>query len=218
MSAPTEEQENQQTCLVPYLEADDAPPEVAVMLKGMPYRRNLMHLLAHAHGVYPRLLSVYLTLFDDTRRILPQVDWWLIALRIPVVLDAKYQWEANEPVARLHGMSEEKVAAIERTAPALTAGKLPEDNVELLEKEEVFTPRDRAILRMVDEQLLTYDNLEETVKLAREYLSVEELVELYIVLGEYALVGRITKGLRCDLDGEIPGIKEKLKKVEALGK
>ncbi|KAI9372484.1 AhpD-like protein [Aspergillus egyptiacus] len=172
---------NPQNCLVPYLELQDAPPDVAAAISQLPYRRNIFHLL----------------------------DWQLIVLRISAVLDAEYEWDVNVPVARIHGMPEEKLDALKRSAGRGGDGA---DGVKV-EAEAIFTPRDRAILHLVDEQLATYTNSEKTVSRARGFLSVEELVEVYVVLGVYVLIARITKGLRIDLDGEIPGLEDHLKGV-----
>ncbi|CAP73413.1 uncharacterized protein PODANS_2_7910 [Podospora anserina S mat+] len=200
MSAPTKTQ----NCLVPYVDLQTAPPEVAAAITHLPYRRNIFHLLGHSHGSFPRLMGVYANFFDGNRRILPLLDWQLVVLRISAVLDAEYEWDVNAPVARINGMPEEKFEALKRTA-----GK----GVDALAKETVFTERDRAILQLVDEQLATYNNTEETIEKAKKLLTVEELVEVYVVLGVYVLIARITKGLRIDLDGEIPGLEEHLKKV-----
>ncbi|KAL2140866.1 hypothetical protein VTI28DRAFT_3157 [Corynascus sepedonium] len=196
-----------QNCLVPYVDLQAVPQEVAAAITHLPYRRNIFYLLGHSHGSFPRLMSVYANFFDGSRRILPLLDWQLVVLRISAVLDAEYEWDVNAPVARINGMPEEKLTALRRTADR--AG-----NTEAaLASEPLFTERDRAILRLVDEQLATYNNTKQTVDNAKRLLSVEELVEVYIVLGVYVLIARITKGLRIDLDGEIPGIEEHLKKV-----
>lgn len=193
----------QQQCLIPYLNTEDAPPEVRAALTHIPYRRNIFHLLGHSHGGFPRLMGVYANFFDGERRILPLLDWQLVVLRVSAVLDAQYEWEVNAPVARIHGMPEAKLAALRRTAHDTFAVAV----------EPLFSPRDRAILNLVDEQLTSYTNTEAVVEDAKRVLSVEELVECYIVLGVYVLIARITKGLRIDLDGEIPGLEENLKKV-----
>ena len=193
-----------QNCLVPYVDIDAVPAEVAAAITHLPYRRNIFYLLGHSHGSFPRLMSVYANFFDGTRRILPLLDWQLVVLRISAALDAEYEWDVNAPVARINGMPEEKFEALKRSAGG---------GADALAKEPIFTERDRAILQLVDEQLATYTNTEETVQKAKKLLTVEELVEVYIVLGVYALIARITKGLRIDLDGEILVLEEHLNKV-----
>ena len=67
------------------------------------------------------------------------------------------------------------------------------------------------LLRLVDEQLATYSNEETTVQDALRILSTEELVDVIIVIGVYALLARLMKGLRVDDDAEIPDLKQKLR-------
>lgn len=195
----------QQQCLIPYILTEDAPPEVQAALTHIPYRRNIFHLLGHSHGAFPRLMGVYANFFDGQRRILPVLDWQLIVLRVSAGLHAEYEWDVNAPVARLHGMPEAKLDAIRATAQAGTTFAVV--------NEPLFSKRDRAILNLVDEQLASYTNTEAVVEDAKKVLSVEELVETYIVLGVYCLIARITKALKIDMDGEIPGLEENLKKV-----
>ncbi|KAL5340283.1 hypothetical protein BJX70DRAFT_361969 [Aspergillus crustosus] len=146
--------------------------------------------------------------FDGTRRTLPLLDWQLIVLRISAVLNAEYEWDVNAPVAWLNGMPGEKIDALKRSV-----GNDPEG----LRREAAFSDRDRVILQLVDEQLARYDNTEETVVAAKKVLTVEELVEVYVVLGVYVLIAWITKGLRIDMDGEIQGLEEHLKAVVTSG-
>ena len=54
-----------------------------------------------------------------------------------------------------------------------------------------WNPRDRLILRIVDEQLATYNNDPQTIKDALEVLDHAELVEVLIILGTYALIARV---------------------------
>ncbi|KAG8625557.1 hypothetical protein KVT40_005958 [Elsinoe batatas] len=192
-----------QTCLVPYVDTDNVPPEVAAAITHLPYRRNIFYLLGHSHGSFPRLMSVYANFFDGKRRILPLLDWQLIVLRVSAVLDAEYEWDVNSPVALINGMSDAKLQALRDTR----AGG------DVVSESKLFNSREKAILDLVDQQLATYDNTEEVVEQAQAFLSKEELVEAYVVLGVYVLIARITKALKIDMDDEIPGLEEHLKTV-----
>ena len=200
-SASTDQVEKApQTCLVPYLDPENAPEAVAAKLAQLPYKRNIFLLLGQSSGLFPPLMSVYQACFNGETRKIPLLEWQLVVLRIAARLDAPYPWDVNEPVARLQGMSQEKVDKMGESGESIEA-----------DKEGPWTERDRAIIRIVDEQLKSYTNDEGTIKEARRFLSVEELVEVFIIIGIYTLIARITKGLRIDLDGEIPGMAEKLK-------
>ena len=141
--------------------------------------------------------------FDSNVRRLPLLDWQLIVLRTATMLGAQYEYDVNIPVARVYGMDQAKVDAIDAkmSAEEVKDGKGP------------WTVRDRIILRIVDEQLATYTNEEETILAARKILTVEELVEVLIILGTYALIARVIRGLKIDDDAEIPGLEEMLKKA-----
>lgn len=187
------------TCLVPYPEVDELPPAVRDKLKILPFRRNILLTIAHSHGLGPHFLSLIGGCFDGKQRGLPELDWQLIVLRTATVLDAKYEWDVNIPVAEIHNMPQEKIDNIRCTTEEVVSGKGP------------WTDRDRILLRLVDEQLATYSNEETTVHDALKILSNEELVEVIIVIGVYALLARLMKGLRVDDDAEIPDLKEKLR-------
>ena len=148
-------------------------------------------------------MGVYAALFNGKTRTLPLLDWQLIVLRIATVLDAEYEWDVNAPVAQVHGIGEEKLEAIKAKAEDI------QDENSAVGK--VFTDRDRVIVKLVDEQLATYTNEPATIAKAQTLMSIEELMESFIVLGVYVLIARVTKAVRIDLDGEIPGLEGYIK-------
>lgn len=98
-------------------------------------------------------------------------------------------------MAEAFGFHQAKIDAIGCSSQEVREGKGP------------WTERDRVILRLVDEQLASYDNEPETVKEALKLLSVEELVESLIIIGIYALMARVVNGLKVD-DDEITNLKK----------
>ncbi|KAJ5220748.1 uncharacterized protein N7469_009635 [Penicillium citrinum] len=190
------------TCLVPYPNVDDLPPTLRDKLNILPFRRNILLTIASSHGLAPHLLGLIGACFDGTQRGLPTLDWQLIVLRTASVLKAKYEWDVNIPVAEVHEMPPEKIDSI--ACPG----------------EEIYntdhgpwTDRDRILIRLVDEQLATYSNEEKTIKESVEMLGSDMVVEVLIVIGIYALLARLIKGLRIDDDPEIPDLKEKIQKA-----
>ncbi|KAL1615417.1 hypothetical protein SLS56_011830 [Neofusicoccum ribis] len=206
MTTDQSPEHQQKHCLVPYLDDTTASPSVAKALSALPYRRNIFMLMGHSAGLFPPVMGVYSAVFNNATRQIPILDWQLIVLRIAGRLDAEYEWDVNSPLARQRGMPASKLAAMSD----------PPEEVQH-NRNGVWTDRDRAILRLVDEQLASYTNSEETVHELRRFVSVEELLEIYIILGMYALIARITKGLRIDLDGEIPGLEEAMKSIVPEG-
>lgn len=117
-------------------------------------------------------------------------------------MEAKYEYDVNLPVAEVYEMDPAKIEAMGCSAESVRDGQGP------------WNARERIILRIVDEQLATYTNEPETIKDALEILSKEELVEVLVILGTYALIARVIRGLKIDDDQPIrpEGLAEMLKK------
>jgi hypothetical protein len=115
----------------------------------------------------------------------------LIVLRTATTLKAKYEYDVNLPVAEIYGMGDAKIDAMGCSPESVVNGEGP------------WSERDRLILRIVDEQLATYTNEPQTIKDALKVLSVEDLVEVLIILGTYALIARVINGLKIDDDQPI---------------
>lgn len=189
------------TSLVPYVDPATAPPAVQDKLKVLPFRRNIFYLLGHSHGLFPHLAGVIGGCFDGNTRKIPLLDWQLIVLRTATTLGAKYEYDVNLPVAEVYEMPQEKIDLMGCSAQDVRSGKGP------------WTDRERIILRIVDEQLATYTNVPQTIRDALEILTTEDLVEVLIILGTYALIARVINGLKIDDDPPIPGLKDMLRKA-----
>ncbi|KAL8759745.1 MAG: hypothetical protein Q9199_000551 [Rusavskia elegans] len=187
-------------CLIPYVDAATASPDVAAALNRMPMKRHIFHLLSHSPGLFPPIMSVYGAFFQSKTRAIPLLDWQLIVLRIASTLKCGYEWDVNAPVARVHGMLVEVMEQV-----ALCMEILPEDG------QTVFDERQRRILKFVDEQLQTYANKPETVKSLLEYLSHAELVEVILIIGFYVMIARLVKSVGIDADGEIPALDDMIR-------
>lgn len=203
IEAPVQKHDDpfRKTCLVPYVDPDTVPQAVQDKLKVLPFRRNIFYLLGHSHGLFPHLTGVIGGCFDGQTRKIPLLDWQLIVLRTATTLGAKYEYDVNLPVAEVYEMPQEKIDLMGCSAEDVKKGKGP------------WTVRDRAILRVVDEQLATYTNEEQTVKDALEVLGTEDLVEVLIILGTYALIARVINALKIDDDPPIAGLKDMLKQA-----
>ncbi len=72
--------------------------------------------------------------WSENRKILPS-EWQTTVLRTAATLDAPYEWDVNEPVARVLGLTDEQFAALRNPKEPLP--------------ESLFTPRQRLIARIV---------------------------------------------------------------------
>lgn len=63
------------TCLVPYVDAATAPPDVAAKINVLPFRRNVFLVLAHARGPFPHLMSLLGTFFNGQLRTVQLLEW-----------------------------------------------------------------------------------------------------------------------------------------------
>ena len=187
------------TCLVPYVDPDTAPPNIQERLKVLPFRRNILLTLAHSHGLFPHISGLLGACFDGNQRSIPVHEWQLIVLRVGTILQAKYEIDVNKPVAEVFGFPQEKFDAIGCCIDDVMKGQGP------------WSDRDRVILRMTEEQLSTYDNKPETIEDALKSLSVADVVEVLLIIGVYAALARVIKGLKVDEDEPIPDLKEKIK-------
>ncbi|KAI1399164.1 AhpD-like protein [Hypoxylon fuscum] len=201
MAPKTYDDPYRHTCLVPYVDANTAPPQIAKMIKVHDFRRNIFLTLAHSQGLFPNVMGVIGGCFRGETRTVPLLDWQLIVLRVATKVGAKYMYDVNLPVCEIYEMPQDKIDAI---------GCSPES---VLKGEGPWTERDRLILRVVDEQLATMTNKEETIEEALKVLSNEEMVEVLIIIGAYCMLARIIRGLKVDDDQPIrpPGLTEALK-------
>lgn len=195
-------------CRIPYVNPSETVPAVADALNVMPMKRHIFLLLAHSPGLFPPLMQAFSALFSSTTRTLPLLDWQLVVLRVATTLGSEYEWDVNSPVAKVHGMPERKMQAIQ----AKTGVKSNDDSGDGAELDDtIFSKRDRIILKLVDEQLATYSNQASTMDEAQKLLTSAELVEIFMIISLYVMIARLTNAVGIDLDGEIPGLEKMIK-------
>ncbi|XXH01772.1 hypothetical protein Hte_008133 [Hypoxylon texense] len=191
MAPKTYDDPYRHTCLVPYVDVETAPPNIAKMIKVHDFRRNIFLTLAHSPGLFPTFMGTIGGCFRGEVRTVPLLDWQLIVLRVATKVGAKYMYDVNLPVCELYNMEQAKIDNIGSSPESVLAGEGP------------WTERDRLLLRIVDEQLATFTNKEETIEEALTVLSNAELVETLIIIGTYCTLARIIRGLRVDDDQPI---------------
>ena len=75
MASKTYDDPYRHTCLVPYVDPDAAPPEIASRIKVHSFRRNVFLTLAHSPGLFPHVMGVIGACFQGKSRTVPLLDW-----------------------------------------------------------------------------------------------------------------------------------------------
>ncbi|GKT45445.1 uncharacterized protein ColSpa_05626 [Colletotrichum spaethianum] len=125
----------------------------------------------------------------------------LAVLRTAATLDAPYEWDVNEPVARVFGFSDEQFAAIRKVEDPLP--------------ENLFTPRQRLLGRIVTTLGREGKVDKDTIVEAKATFSDEEITEIFFVQGIYGFLAKFMNSVRIDFDEPIPGLEEQLRKYNA---
>ena len=133
-------------------------------------------------------------------RTIRSTDWQLIVLRTASLLDAPYEWDVNEPVARIFGFDDEKLLLVRKGD---------------LSSPQLFTDRQRLLCSMVD-QLVGHNKISQAdVLRAKEVFGDEGVMEILIVQGIYALLAKAMNSAQIDFDPRIPGLEDQLRKFNA---
>ena len=91
-SVPQYQDPYRHTCLIPYVDATQAPPDVAAKINVLPFRRNIFLLLGHSAGLFPHLMGVIGGCFNGEVRTIPLLDW---VSYLPQVLATQLTVDSN---------------------------------------------------------------------------------------------------------------------------
>ncbi|KAE8373932.1 AhpD-like protein [Aspergillus bertholletiae] len=185
--------------LLPYVDSATATEEVSASLKTLPFERNIFKLLANAPTFFPTFMKL-LTCAWSPQRSLRSKDWQLVVLRTASLLDAPYEWDVNEPVARVFGYTDAHLAC-------LRSGDLSST--------ELFSDRQRLISAVVEDLCLRNRVNQDTVLKAKQVLGDEALMDLFYTQGIYAFLARTMNSSLIDFDAPIPGLEDMLRKYNA---
>ncbi|RGP81352.1 hypothetical protein FLONG3_496 [Fusarium longipes] len=183
--------------LLPYVDSSTAPPDIKAALQTLPFERNIFKLLANSNVFFKPFMALLSSSWNENRKIRSS-EWQTVVLRTAATLDAPYEWDVNEPVARVFGFTEEQLAALRNIEKPLPAN--------------IFTPRQCLIDRMVSD--LTRNNKvgKDLMLEAKEAFSDEEMTEIFFIHGIYGFLARFMNSARIDFDEPIPGLLDILRK------
>src|SRR5579863_3887231 len=97
--------------LLPYLNDEEASPEVLKILKARPYVLNVQRMTANAQGVFPDRSRLSNALFTKIK-LDPRLREIAI-LRTAKDCHSVYEWTQHVPAARHVGLTDEQIASIE---------------------------------------------------------------------------------------------------------
>jgi 4-carboxymuconolactone decarboxylase len=97
-------------------------------------------------------------------------------------VEARYEWQAHEPIARKEGVRSEAIEAVRSKGPV-----------------DGLQPRERLIIEVVRSLYREHRLSEELFRRAAAELGNERLVELVALAGHYGLLGFILNGFEVDL-------------------
>ncbi|KAL8972017.1 MAG: hypothetical protein Q9183_000773 [Haloplaca sp. 2 TL-2023] len=185
--------------ILPYVDSSTAAPDVKAALQTLPFERNIFKLLANAESFFPSFMKTLSCAWSDKRTIRSS-DWQLIVLRTASLLNAPYEWAVNEPVARIYGFDDEKLALIR-------AGNMTSPTI--------FSDRQRLLNDMVEQLVRENRVCEQTMVQAKPVLGDSGIMEVLITQGLYALLARAMESAHVDFDPPIPGLEDQLRQYNA---
>lgn len=166
---------------IPYVDPEQAPPEVRAALEALP-PLNVFRTLAHAETCLRPALRLGGAILGAQQ--LDPLLRELAILHVACRTGAEYEWIQHADIARAVGASDEQVAAV-RDAELQAA---------------CFDDRARLVLRFADE-LLAGDAVSETTFAAMvQATSAREAVELLLAVGYYRLLAGVMRSVDIDLD------------------
>ncbi|KAF9775206.1 hypothetical protein IL306_006716 [Fusarium sp. DS 682] len=194
--------------LLPYVDSNTAPPDIKAALQTLPFERNIFksmdqltrQLLANSNVFFKPFMTLLSSSWNENRKILSS-EWQTTVLRTAATLDAPYEWDVNEPVARVFGFTEEQFTALRNPKEPLP--------------EKLFTKRQRLIARIVEELARQPRVSKELMAEALESFSHEEITEIFFLNGIYGFLARFMNSARIDFDEPIPGLLDILRKYNA---
>jgi 4-carboxymuconolactone decarboxylase len=169
--------------LIPYAGEDSGDDRVRDVLGRLPEPRiNLFSMLANA----PALIGPTLRLGEAilVKGDLDPVIRELAILHTARLTGTEYEWVQHEGIARLIGVGEDKIRAVDLNEIA----------------EGVFSPREVLALRLIEGVIGDGTPPAELVTEAEAELGPAQLIELLIVAGYYAMLGGVMRAVRLDVD------------------
>jgi alkylhydroperoxidase family enzyme len=175
--------QDDQTSRLHLVDPADSRGEVAAAFDLLP-AINVFRAMANAETLFPPFMAYLALLFRQLE--LDAATERMIVLRVARRSDCFYAWRQNVVVARSVGVTEEQIAALDRSDATANC----------------FTAAQRAAFAFCDEAMDLIEVTDRTYAAARRHFSDRALTEILYVIGTYMLVARIIRTGHVPLDAE----------------
>lgn len=160
----------------PHPDSDALSPQTRAALAGLP-GNNVFLALAHADAAFAPLMALTASLWNDAEMTPRRRE--LAILRTARLLGSDYEWMHHVEVARMVGIAEAEIAAID--AGDLDAGG--------------FAADDRLLLDAVPAILERRRTDDAAFAALRDAIGLRQVVELHLVVGLYATIAAVVADL-----------------------
>ncbi len=167
--------------LLPYLDDQDASPEVLKILKARSQVLNVQRMTANAQGIFPIRSKLSNALFTQIKLEARLRE--IAILRTAKDCHSVYEWTQHVPAAKHVGVTDEQIAAIEKWTEA-----------------SCFSEVERLVLQLTDEVNINVKGKRETVEALKKHLSPGEIIELLIIIGHWRQTASILETIEVDLE------------------
>ncbi len=167
--------------LLPYLDDQDAAPEVLKILKSGRVVLNVQRMTANAQSIFVQRSRLSNALFTQIQ-IDPKLREIAI-LRTAKDCHSVYEWTQHVPAAKHVGVSDEQIAAVENWQSA-----------------KCFSQVERLVLQFTDEVNANVKAGRATVEALKHHLKPGEIIELLIIIGHWRQTASILETLEVELE------------------
>jgi alkylhydroperoxidase family enzyme len=167
--------------LLPYLDDNDATPEVRKLLTSRPVVLNVQRMTANAQGIFAQRSRLSNALFTQIK-LDPRLREIAI-LRTAKDCRSVYEWTQHVPAAKHVGVTDEQIAAIENWQAA-----------------SCFSELERLVLQFTDEINANVKGTRATLEGLKRHLSSGEIIELLIIIGHWRQTASILETTEVDLE------------------
>jgi alkylhydroperoxidase family enzyme len=167
--------------LLPYLDPNEASPEVQKLLTNRPVILNVQRMTANAQAIFVQRSRLSNALFTQTT-IDPKLRE-LAILRTAKDCHSLYEWTQHVPAALHVGLTDQQINSIENWQNA-----------------ECFSDVERLVLNFTDEVHANVKAGRETLEALKRHLRPGEIIELLIIIGHWRQTASILETTEVELE------------------